>query len=242
MSLRVAFDLDGVLADFRNAFEAAGRGERGAPAPATDPEQAAAEPLSARDVHRAWKVVDRTANWWLTLQPYEPEEIARLYRLTRTLKWEVFFVTRRPKSAGESVQFQTQWWLEAHGFYLPSVLTVLGSRGEIANGLRLDVIVDDQIHNLIDVISASTAKGLLMARSDAPPNVAEHATSRGIGVVATLRDALDVLERLDGIRAGRIRPGGRFAEWFFGARRSDTSIPLNPREQRPLPPLEEPTA
>ena len=47
-------------------------------------------------------------------------------------------MTKRPPSAGDSVQFQTQWWIERFGFYLPAVLTVPGSRGDVANGLRLD--------------------------------------------------------------------------------------------------------
>jgi hypothetical protein len=45
------------------------------------------------------------------------------------------------------VQFQTQWWLEQNGFFLPSALTVLGSRGEVANALRLDIVVDDEQMN-----------------------------------------------------------------------------------------------
>ena len=79
----------------------------------------------------------------MTLEPYEPDQVARLYSLTRAAGWEVFFLTNRPASAGDTVQFQTQWWIERQGFYLPAVLTVPGSRGEVANGLRLDLVVDD---------------------------------------------------------------------------------------------------
>ena len=67
------------------------------------------------------------------------------------------FVTRRPATAGDPVQFQSQWWLEQQGFYYPAVVTVPGSRGELANALRLDIVVDDQIHNCVDIVSASTA-------------------------------------------------------------------------------------
>ena len=63
------------------------------------------------------------------------------------------------------MQFQTQWWIERFGFYLPAVLTVPGSRGEIANGLRLDLLVDDQLINCVEVVSASPAKAVLMLRS-----------------------------------------------------------------------------
>ena len=30
----------------------------------------------------------RTTNWWMDLQPYEPEQIQRLYELTRAAQWE----------------------------------------------------------------------------------------------------------------------------------------------------------
>jgi hypothetical protein len=98
MSLRVGFDLDGVVADFRTAFEAASR--RGSP---VDPIEAAVG-LTETEVKEAWKVVGASHNWWTTLRPYEPAQIARLYALARRHKWEVFFLTKRPGTAGDSVQ------------------------------------------------------------------------------------------------------------------------------------------
>ena len=68
-------------------------------------------------------------------------------------------MTKRPPSAGDSVQFQTQWWIERFGFYLPSVLTVPGSRGDVANALRLDLLVDDQLINCVEVVSALPDEG-----------------------------------------------------------------------------------
>ena len=74
-------------------------------------------------------------------------------------------MTKRPPSAGDSVQFQTQWWIERFGFYLPAVMTVPGSRGDIANGLRLDLVLDDQLINCVEVISAAPTKAMLVLRS-----------------------------------------------------------------------------
>ena len=96
-------------------------------------------------------------------------------------------MTKRPPSAGDSVQFQTQWWIERFGFYLPSVLTVPGSRGT-SNALRLDLLVDDQLINCVEVVSASPTKAILMQRTTTAARA--NATSRGIGVVSTLADAL----------------------------------------------------
>jgi hypothetical protein len=180
-------------------------------------------------------VVGASHNWWTTLRPYEPAQIARLYALARRHKWEVFFLTKRPGTAGDSVQVQSQWWLEQQGYYLPSVLTVPGSRGEIANGLRLDVVVDDQQLNCVEVISASSAKAMLMLRDPALRQMRDHAMSRGIGVVSSLEESLNVLEGLQDLlphRRGRLM---RLVDWFPGAKREGESLPLNPRIERPLP-------
>ena len=67
--------------------------------------------------------------------------------------WEVFFITQRPATRGETVQRQTQRWLVAQGFDLPSVLVIAGSRGAAAGALRLDYHVDDLAQNCVDVLS-----------------------------------------------------------------------------------------
>ena len=82
--------------------------------------------VSAADAKRVWQVITDTPNWWLGLAPYEPAQIARLYQLARRYRWEVSFLTSRIPTAGDSVQFQSQAWLEAYGFYMPAVVTVPG--------------------------------------------------------------------------------------------------------------------
>jgi hypothetical protein len=240
MSLRLGFDIDGVLANFRAAFrEAAVRIVRGGVEDFDPVDTPASEsPLSPGDVRRVWDYIAKTPNWWMEIDAYEPEQIARLYSLTRAAGWEVFFMTKRPPSAGDSVQFQTQWWIERFGFYLPSVLTVPGSRGDVANALRLDLLVDDQLINCVEVVSASPTKAIQMQRThDAAAR--DHATSRGIGVVATLADALGVIERLQGMlpqKRGRLL---RLTEWFSPNAETAT-LPQNPRAVRPIPPFTDP--
>jgi hypothetical protein len=234
MSLRVGIDIDGVLADFRTAFRAAAGGLVDASLQAGDADEAD-RVLSESAIKRAWKEVSEAHNWWTTLSAFEPEQIARLYALTRRHKWEVFFLTKRPATRGDTVQMQTQWWLEQYGFYLPAVVTVPGSRGELANALRLDFVVDDQELNCVEVISASGAKALLMLRDTSLTKRREQATSRGIGVVASLEETLTIFERLQDVipqRRGRLM---RLTDWFPAARRKEEPLPLNPRETRPLP-------
>jgi hypothetical protein len=134
------------------------------------------------------------------------------------------------------VQFQTQWWIERFGFYLPAVLTVPGSRGDIANGLRLDLLVDDQLMNCVEVVSASTTKALFMLR-DGEPVAREHAIDRGIGVVGSLAEAMTIIERLEDVlpqKRGRLL---RLADWFASPPETHR-LPDNPRTVRPIPPFD----
>jgi len=237
--LRVGCDLDGVLADFRTAFldvaaQVLGRDairKPSAPLPDLDG-------VSAADAKRVWKAIGETPNWWLGLPPYESPQIARLYQLARRFRWEVSFLTSRVPSAGDSVQFQSQAWLETYGFYLPSVVTVPGSRGEIANALRLDVVVDDQFLNCLEIVGASQAKAILILRQgDAA--LERQATERGIGVVHRFEEVVELLLQLQDVLPQKRGSVMRLADWFR-RKESDTHVlPMNPRASRPVPPLKE---
>jgi hypothetical protein len=235
MALRIGIDIDGVLADFRSAFHAAARRCLRRDIEDSDDLETVG-PLSPEDVRRVWEHIAKTQNWWMDVPAYEPDQIARLYSVMRAVGWEVFFMTKRPPSAGDSVQFQTQWWIERFGFYLPAVMTVPGSRGDVANGLRLDMIIDDQLINCVEVISTAPTKAILMLRA-ADAAAREHAANRGIGVVSSMSEAITVLERLNDVlpqKRGRLM---RLSEWFSPAEEMQT-LPANPRNVRPIPPYD----
>lgn len=235
MALRIGIDIDGVLADFRSAFHVAARRCLRHDIEDSDDLETVG-PLSPEDVRRVWEHIAKTQNWWMDVPAYEPDQIARLYSVMRAVGWEVFFMTKRPPSAGDSVQFQTQWWIERFGFYLPAVMTVPGSRGDVANGLRLDMIIDDQLINCVEVISTAPTKAILMLRA-ADAAARQHAANRGIGVVASMSEAITVLERLNDVlpqKRGRLM---RLSEWFSPAEEMQT-LPANPRNVRPIPPYD----
>jgi hypothetical protein len=225
--LRIAFDMDGVLADMDAALlrhaealfgaVAVGAIRAVAPVPPTNPVGRAAdnEPnrpsatdsaddvppstlrLSDRQYRRLWQHVATVENFWESLQEIEPGSVARLGALAAERRWETIFLTKRPQSAGATAQVQTQRWLEANGFRMPSVFVVQGSRGRIAAALALDVVVDDRPENCLDVVVDSRARAVLVCRQQSQ---AIGASKRlGIGVVASLGECLNELAAIDGV-------------------------------------------
>lgn len=173
--LRIACDLDGTLADLSSAY------------------RKVEEQIHGDSDGLVWDAIRTIDNFWVGLEPIEPGIVRRLCDVSKRSRWEVFFVTQRPGTAGDSVQRQTQQWLINQGFDAPSVLTVPGSRGRAAHALDLDFLIDDLPRNCIDVASESRCRPLLVSRlSDAD---AERSAERfKIAVVRSVSDALDIIE------------------------------------------------
>jgi hypothetical protein len=211
MPLRVAFDLDGTVADMHAVLREHARRLFGEPA-ATQPEppatvgseQAVSDAskvvaqfkLTSRQQVRLWQHVRTVENFWAGLPEMEPGIVSRIAHAAAARRWEVIFLTTRPLVAGETTQIQTQRWLEAHGFPLPSVFVVQRSRGMVAQALELDAVVDDRPENCLDVAVDSSAKPILIWNG--PPDSVPPGTQRlGVRMVPTISDALAVLVELD---------------------------------------------
>ena len=184
---RVAFDIDGVFADLSTAY---GEVERRLRAKAN--EDGASVPAES-GAEAVWREISRIDGFWLGLEALESTAVDDLHRTAERLSWEVFFVTRRPETSGETSQRQTQRWLVAQGFELPSVLVVNGSRGRVADALALDALVDDLPSHCVDVKSESKAKPILMLRQG-DDAVSRKARKLGIEVVTSMRECLGLLE------------------------------------------------
>ena len=234
MPLRVAFDLDGVLADMDAALVREAEvlfGEAmtrvleqradpavtapGGPQPPSTPvppdggNGPAREDtpriqrlrMTSRQERKLWRHVESIPNFWESLDEIEPGAIARLAAIATDRRWEIIFLTKRPSTAGVTVQVQTQRWLEAKGFVLPSVFVVHGSRGHVASALGLDVVIDDRPENCLDIVVDSKARAILVWRF-AASQLPATARRLGIGVLGSVRECLDLLVEVDSASRG----------------------------------------
>ena len=227
--MRIAFDLDGVLADLHGAFAEAthklfpeldsreiASPEVGASPP--DEESATAPkpsvpvlrtsdvPLTPRQTDAVWRTLADIPDFWESLREIEPGMIRRLAELADERRWEMLFITSRPRSVGRTVQRQSQRWLQQHGFPMPSVYVVHGSRGQIARALQIDVVVDDRPENCLDVALESQAGSILVWRGRRE-SVPASARRMGIAVVDSVAVCLDSLVEIE-----RSNEGGSFLD------------------------------
>ena len=194
MSLRIAFDMDGVLADMDAALGDEAERLFGDP-PSADPPQSRSR-LKPRQERRLWERVESIENFWESLAEIEPGVVARLHALAAERRREVVFLTKRPATAGATAQVQTQRWLDARGFTLPSVYVVQGSRGRIAAALALDFVIDDRPENCLDVSIDSKARSILVWRDD-ETQLPDAVRRLGIGVVPSVARCLDILAQIE---------------------------------------------
>jgi hypothetical protein len=212
VSFRLGFDLDGVLADMeseliRQSEILLGRSAGVLPERRSDgkaPAPIGRLRMTARQGRRLWRHIESIDGFWESLNEIEPGVVARLAALAAKGRWEVIFLTKRPETAGGTAQVQSQRWLEARGFPLPSVFVVHGSRGRVADSLGLDFVVDDRPENCLDVVVDSMARAILVWREDEKQLPVEVRRPR-LDLVKSVDECLGILSRADA--ANRSRPG-----------------------------------
>lgn len=151
--VRIALDIDGVMADFTTGFTKLAE-ELGI----TDHHWGPAEqPTWHFDFHMkpVWQEVDRCQNWWMSLEPLvTPGEVTELNQLIHNYGVEVVFITNRGPTSGLSAERQSGLWLEGIGVDMRQA-TVLcagaGKKGALAAALDIDYAIDDNVANLEDL-------------------------------------------------------------------------------------------
>jgi hypothetical protein len=220
VSLRIGVDMDGTLADLASRYhvveaelfgQSSDEAAEEAPSPETgeptDKEKLRAAKEASRRRDRVWTHIRSTPDFWTSLEPIESGAVRALFLASVANDWEIFFVTQRPRTAGRSVQAQTQSWLISHGFETPSVLTLSGSRGKAAHALELDCLIDDTAKNCVDVVADSKCRPILVVRNERSP--AEQAAQRM--QIATVRSVTEAIELLSKPKDAAVPPGSRLS-------------------------------
>lgn len=197
MPLRIGIGVDGVLADLAGALSRlADQPSRGNKPPRRVIDDAAEQagvaalldrfPPDLSDAQRleAWRQAACVPDFWTTLREAEPGAVKRLATLTAEHRWEVLFLGTRGETSGATTQEQTQRWLSAHGFVLPSVYITIGRRAAIASSLSLDLFIDDRAQVCADVAAEAKTRAILVRRQGAP-GASVDIRQHGVSVAAS---------------------------------------------------------
>ena len=119
MSLRIGIDLDGTLADLSAIFheyeqrlfghqlpeEPDDADESAAESEPNRKEKLKASKQRSREHEAVWRAIRDTPDFWTLLKPIEHNAVRQLHDAAMRFKWEVFFITQRPRTASESVKY-----------------------------------------------------------------------------------------------------------------------------------------
>ncbi len=154
--LRIGIDCDGVLADFKLAYTT--EMQRLYPdipylVHKTEGMLAwdeTAHPFVTPEMAKeTWKYITMARDWWLTLAPI-PTFTERTSLTHLAKDQDVYIITARANTLGDSVVHQTWRWLGNQGIHGASVI-LAKQKGSVARALKLDYFLDDKPENCEDV-------------------------------------------------------------------------------------------
>jgi 5'(3')-deoxyribonucleotidase len=155
--MKIGIDMDDVLCDFQKRFVALLNEMYGRPPLSTAPidwNWSNCE-VSVEEMKAAWAKAATVRNLWGNLEPL-PEFDKETVRLLQdaNARHDVFFVTNRFNTPGQSPLKQTKAWLVNSAYIaMPNVL-IAKDKGPMASVLELDAFIDDRPKNVIDVLEA----------------------------------------------------------------------------------------
>lgn len=147
----IAFDIDGVLANFTRGFTKIGNRLFGTPVGDESNQQSwnyeefPALGLDKDKLKSMWDVVKSSHDFWATLDPTNVSVMHRINRIQNRV-----FITNRP---GINIVEQSAHFLESWGIENPRVI-VAAEKGPVAVRENVVAIVDDLPTNVIDIKKA----------------------------------------------------------------------------------------
>lgn len=169
---KIAIDCDGVLADFTTAFlEEAnriwpGRVDEGYMPKGWDDMAG----LTKDEQHQVWERIKGTFNWWMRLRAFSENVGALDIFMHIHYGNDIWIVTSRTPSIGDTVAFQTNIWLQACGAipchnYLGVVpVDNWHDKKKIYKYAQIDFSVDDKTETVEDCDTLADHKAFLLDR------------------------------------------------------------------------------
>ncbi len=154
--MRIGVDIDGVLADFNSSFVQVIKKLTGITVQLPPKEWAyhRAAGVTAKEEQAIWAYIKNSSDFWYSLgtEPLCEETLQELV-WRRIQGDDIYFITSRP---GKCAKKQTEEWLVKEGYRLPTVLIADSAldKGRIAEGLALEVFIDDKPENCLAVNTA----------------------------------------------------------------------------------------
>lgn len=195
--IRLGLDVDGVLADFNEAFveriKAVTKVDRfpmgGLYAPSCW-DYPTALGYAPDQMEAVWASVHSDDRFWVNLGPYA----GTLDFLYWVQQWavagaEVYFITARH---GRYAKAQTEQWLREHWVAAPTVL-VTAHKGPVAASLGLHAVLDDKVENLDEIQAASPATTTLLLTQ--PWNAGRMVRHERVGSLEAARTRLQTVFR-----------------------------------------------
>lgn len=146
--MRIGIDLDDVLVNFMGEFNRIATATYNRPfEPPVDWAWSNFD-LSPENIDRLWDYIRGTYNFWEELDKESGASTLLINMLDR--KHELFFITARINTAGNTVKNQSANWLNRYGVTNPVVL-VEKDKGPLAAALKLDAFIDDRDKNVLEI-------------------------------------------------------------------------------------------
>lgn len=152
--MKIGIDVDDVLADFVPRHVAMCNARFGKPAIGTLPVDWAFSNygLTPAELDLIWQDIHNTPDFWMTLAVKTGVEVSLLQELASA--HDLFFITSRAATLGNSITKQTAWWLgENLDMAYPTVL-VTNDKGPLAAAIGLDYFIDDRPKNCVEIKEA----------------------------------------------------------------------------------------
>ncbi len=151
--MRIGVDIDGVCADFIQAYTKIGKHIGVFDTAFPTAEQITWKFKDKEAADATWKALKAVPNWWMTLSCLLfPEEIERLNRTIR--KHDVYFITARIRTVGFSAEKQSELWLQSMGInshHASVIATQAKTKGLLCNALDITHMIEDNADNLTNL-------------------------------------------------------------------------------------------